>query len=148
MGAASSASISLLPRACDVAESRTGPFLLSQRILDGHTGALQGIRVYPEIAIKNMNRTNVWTFHDQAEARGPLNAWTFRRMEGKAKLGISLRLPEGAAEGLIPPPPPPLVQATVNDQKLTEPTPRVAWTRVLLTCHNLHDTGVDHPQGV
>ena len=31
----------------------------------------------------------------------------------------------------IPLPPP--VQATVNDQKLTEPTPSVAWTRVLLT---------------
>ena len=37
-----------------------------------------------------------------------------------------------------PPPPttytrnPPLVQTTVNDQRLTEPTPSVAWTRVLL----------------
>ena len=29
--------------------------------------------------------------------------------------------------------PRPLVQATVNDQKLTDPTPSVAWTRVLLT---------------
>ena len=29
-------------------------------------------------------------------------------------------------------PPSPLVQATVNDQKLTEPTPSVAWTRALL----------------
>ena len=27
--------------------------------------------------------------------------------------------------------PPPFVQATVNDQKLMEPTPRIAWTRVL-----------------
>ena len=42
-------------------------------------------------------------------------------------------------------PPPPLVQATVNDQKLTEPTPSVPWTRVLLT--NLRDTCVDCPQG-
>ena len=32
------------------------------------------------------------------------------------------------------------VQATVNDQKLTEPTPSVAWTRVLLTRRNLRDT--------
>ena len=31
-------------------------------------------------------------------------------------------------------PPLPLVQATVNDQKLREPTPSVAWTRVLLVC--------------
>ena len=40
-------------------------------------------------------------------------------------------------------PPPPLVQATVKDQKLTEPTPSVAWTRVLLTRRNLRDTRVD-----
>ena len=39
--------------------------------------------------------------------------------------------------------PPPLVQATVNNQKLTEPTPRVAWTRALLTRRNLRDTRVD-----
>ena len=30
-------------------------------------------------------------------------------------------------------PPPPLAQATVNDQKLAEPTSSVAWTKVLLT---------------
>ena len=38
---------------------------------------------------------------------------------------------------------PPLVQATVNDQSLTEPTPGVAWTRVLLPPRNLRDTRVD-----
>jgi hypothetical protein len=31
----------------------------------------------------------------------------------------------------------------VNDQKLTVPTPGVAWTRVLLTLRNLVDTRVD-----
>ena len=36
-----------------------------------------------------------------------------------------------------------LVQATVNDQKLMEPTPSVPWTRVLLTRRNLRDTRVD-----
>ena len=52
-------------------------------------------------------------------------------------------------KGPRPPPPPctrtlpPLVQATVNDQKLTEPTPSVGWTRVLLTHRNLRDTRVD-----
>ena len=48
----------------------------------------------------------------------------------------------GHSIGLTPPPPP-LVQATVNDQKLTEATPSVAWIRVLLTRRNLHDTRVD-----
>ena len=38
---------------------------------------------------------------------------------------------------------PPLVQATVNDEKLTGPTPSVAWTRVLFVCCNLRDTRVD-----
>ena len=38
---------------------------------------------------------------------------------------------------------PPLIQATVNDQKVTEPTPNVAWTRVLLARRNLRDTRVD-----
>ena len=37
----------------------------------------------------------------------------------------------------------PLVQATVNDRTLTEPTPSVAWTRALLTRRNLRDTRVD-----
>ena len=36
--------------------------------------------------------------------------------------------------------PPPLVQATVDDQKLTKPTPSVAWTRVLLTHYTVHGT--------
>ena len=39
--------------------------------------------------------------------------------------------------------PPPLVQATVNDQKLTEPTPSVAWTGALLMRRYLRDTRVD-----
>ena len=39
--------------------------------------------------------------------------------------------------------PPPFVQATVNDQKLTEPALCVPWTRVLFTCRNLRDTHVD-----
>ena len=39
--------------------------------------------------------------------------------------------------------PPPLVQATVNDQKLTEPTPSVASTRALLPRRNLRETRVD-----
>ena len=34
----------------------------------------------------------------------------------------------------------PFVQATVNHQKLTEPTPSVAWTRVLLTRYTVHGT--------
>ena len=36
--------------------------------------------------------------------------------------------------------PPPLVHATANDQKLTEPTPSVAWTGVWLTRHTVHGT--------
>ena len=36
--------------------------------------------------------------------------------------------------------PPPLVQAKVNDQKLTEPTLSIAWTRVLLTRYSVHGT--------
>ena len=36
--------------------------------------------------------------------------------------------------------PTPLVQAAVNDQKLTEPTPSVACTRVLLTRYTVHGT--------
>ena len=43
--------------------------------------------------------------------------------------------------------PPSLVQATVNDQKLTEPTPSVAWTRVLLARRNLRDTRADRVRG-
>ena len=39
--------------------------------------------------------------------------------------------------------PPRPVQATVNDQNLTEPAPSVAWTRVLLPRRNLRDTRVD-----
>ena len=39
--------------------------------------------------------------------------------------------------------PPPLVQAMANDQKLTEPAPSVAWTRVLLPRCNLCDSRVD-----
>jgi len=35
---------------------------------------------------------------------------------------------------------PPLVKAAVNDQKLTEPMPSVAWTRVLLTRYSVHGT--------
>ena len=42
----------------------------------------------------------------------------------------------------VPPPPPPLVQATVNDQKLMEPAPSVAWTRALRMRRNLRDTRV------
>ena len=34
----------------------------------------------------------------------------------------------------------PLVQEMINDQKLMEPTPSVAWTRVLLMRCNLRDT--------
>ena len=34
----------------------------------------------------------------------------------------------------------PLVQAKVNDQKLTEPTLSIAWTRVLLTRYSVHGT--------
>ena len=45
-------------------------------------------------------------------------------------------------------PPPPLVQAKVNDQKLMESTPSVAWTRVLLMHRYLRGTRVDRPQGV
>ena len=41
-----------------------------------------------------------------------------------------------------PAPAPPLVQATVTDQKLMEPTPSVAWTRVLLPRRDLRDTRV------
>ena len=41
-----------------------------------------------------------------------------------------------------PSPPPSLVQATVNDQKLTEPMARVAWTRGLRTRYT-----VDGPCG-
>ena len=36
--------------------------------------------------------------------------------------------------------PPPLVQATVSDQKLTEPTHSVAWTRALLARYTVHGT--------
>ena len=36
--------------------------------------------------------------------------------------------------------PPPLVQATVNDQKLTGPMPGIAWTRVLFTRYTVHGT--------
>ena len=36
--------------------------------------------------------------------------------------------------------PPPLVQATANDRKWTDPTPRVAWTRALRTRHTVRGT--------
>ena len=41
----------------------------------------------------------------------------------------------GCGDKYLSPPPRPPVQTTVNDQKLTEPTPSVAWTRALLTRH-------------
>ena len=72
---------------------------------------------------------DVATVHCRLEARG-------HGLQPPARLH--------AGHGLLArlPPPPLLVQATVNDQKLTEPTPSVAWTRVLLTRRNLRDTRV------
>ena len=40
------------------------------------------------------------------------------------------------------------VQETVKEQKLTQPTPSVAWRSVLLTRRNLRDTRLDRPQGL
>ena len=69
----------------------------------------------------------------------------FGRCAGASALGGTQ---PGSKEGdrcteIPTPPPPPLVQATVNDQKLMEPTPSVAWTWALLTRRNLRDTRVD-----
>ena len=51
---------------------------------------------------------------------------------------VSGRVSGGQSETRRKSPPPPPVQATVNDQKLTEPTPSVAWTSVLLTRYTVH----------
>ena len=51
--------------------------------------------------------------------------------------------PTGEIRSTTVTPPPPafaFVQATANDQKLTEPTPSVAWTRALPTRHTVHGT--------
>ena len=44
--------------------------------------------------------------------------------------------------------PPPLVQATVNDRKATEPTPRVAWTEVLLSHRTARAATLQNHSGI
>ena len=57
--------------------------------------------------------------------------WTLDRPNESSTID-SRHFTEPCGYQLQPRPPPPVVQATVNDQKLTEPPPRFAWTSALL----------------